>query len=159
MPHLRLSRRALIFSLAACFTPVGGARAADEASVKKGDKTMSGSDVSWVFSVTIKDGAVEKLKAIIAEMADGAKASEPGTLGYEWSISDDGKNGQVHEHYRDSEAALTHLASFNENFAARLMELVEPTGMVVFGEPSAALKKELEGADPVYMQPAGGFVR
>lgn len=120
---------------------------------------MSGSDISWVFSVTIKDGAVERLKAMIAEMADGARASESGTLGYEWSISDDGNSGQVHEHYRDSEAALAHLASFNENFAARLMELVDPTGMVVFGTPSAALKKELEGANPIYMQPAGGFVR
>ncbi|MCP4315131.1 MAG: hypothetical protein GY789_03645 [Hyphomicrobiales bacterium] len=82
-----------------------------------------------------------------------------GTLGYQWSISDDGSHGQVHERYRDSEAALAHLASFNKNFAARLMELVNPAGMVVFGTPSAALKKELEGAGPVNMLPAGGFVR
>ncbi|MEM9635289.1 MAG: antibiotic biosynthesis monooxygenase family protein [Pseudomonadota bacterium] len=125
---------------------------------RKGDG-MSVSEISWVFSVSVKDGALEKLKTLIDKMADHSKSAEPGTLGYQWSISDDGKNAQVHEHYRDSAAALSHLSSFNANFAGPLMELVTPTGMVVFGDPDAALKEAIEGANPIYMQPAGGFVR
>lgn len=92
-------------------------------------------------------------------MSDQVKATEPDTLRYEWMISDDAKSGQVHERYRNSEAALSHLKSFNENFAKRLMALVDPTGMVVFGNPSAALKEELAGIGPVFMRQAGGFVR
>ncbi len=114
-------------------------------------------EVSWIFEVAIKKGEVEKLKVLIKEMADQSEATEPGTLGYEWMISDDGKRGEVHETYRDSEAALTHLASFNENYADRLMALVEPTGMVVYGSPNDELKAQLAGADPVYMHLAGGF--
>jgi quinol monooxygenase YgiN len=92
-------------------------------------------------------------------MADGSKANEPGTLIYEWTISEDEKSAEVHERYADSDAALRHLASFNDNFADRLMALVEPTGMIVYGSPSAALKKQLEGAGPVYMNVIGGFAR
>lgn len=120
---------------------------------------MNDTEISWVFSVTIKDGKEEDLKVLIGEMAKQAEATEPGTLQYRWMISDDGTSGQVHERYRNSEMALTHLASFNENFAERLMRLVDPTGMVVYGNPSMALKKELAGVGPVFMQRAGGFTR
>jgi hypothetical protein len=39
------------------------------------------------------------------------------------------------------------------------MALVTPTGMTVCGSPSAALQKELAGADPRYMEVLGGFSR
>jgi hypothetical protein len=74
-------------------------------------------------------------------------------------IGADGKSAQVHERYADSNAAIRHLASFNENFADRLMELVEPVGMTVYGSPSPELKEKLAGADPVYMDFIGGFAR
>lgn len=122
-----------------------------------GENAMS--NVFWTFKVAIKDGELDKLKDLIREMSDGSKANEPGTLIYEWTISEDEKSGEVHERYADSDAALRHLASFNDNFADRLMVLVEPTGMTVYGSPSAALKKELEGAGPVYMDVIGGFAR
>jgi quinol monooxygenase YgiN len=116
-------------------------------------------NVFWTFGVAIKTGKLDELKDLIQEMADTSRANEPGTLTYEWTISDDKKTAEVHERYSDSDAALRHLASFNENFADRLMALVEPTGMTVYGSPGAALKKELEGADPVYREVIGGFAR
>ncbi len=115
--------------------------------------------ISWIFEATIKPGSIDQLKAMIVEMADRTEETEAGTLRYEWMISDDNSSAQVHERYRDSAAALTHLDSFNENYAERLMMLVDPTGMTVFGYPSEALKKELSGVAPVYMHKAGGFVR
>ena len=117
------------------------------------------SHVFWTFRVAIKDGQVGKLTDLIREMSDASQANEPGTLIYQWVISDDGKSAEVHERYAGSDAALRHLASFNGNFADRLMTLVEPAGMTVHGSPSAALKKQLEGASPVYMDVVGGFAR
>ncbi len=159
MQKFGILRLTFIVGVVAFCTLAQGIRAEDEARQTQEGKKMSRSEISWVFAVKVKQGAEEKLKAMIVEMSEQAEATEPGTIGYQWSISHDGSSGQVHEQYRDSEAALSHLASFNENFAARLMNLVEPTGMVVFGPASTALKKELEGANPVYMMPAGGFVR
>jgi hypothetical protein len=92
-------------------------------------------------------------------MSGASEANEPETLIYQWTISDDQKTAQVHERYASSEAALRHLASFNTNFADRLMALVEPTGMTVYGSLSAALRQELAGIGPVYMQVIGGFAR
>jgi len=117
------------------------------------------SNVFWTFGVAIKNGKLGALKDLIREMSDASQASEPGTLIYEWTISDDQKAAEVHERYADSDAALRHLASFNKNFADRLMALVEPTGMTIYGSPSVALKKELEGAKPVYREVLGGFAR
>ena len=117
------------------------------------------SNVFWTFKVTVKSGQVGKLRNLIREMADASQANEPATLTYEWVISKDEKSAEVHERYADSDAALRHLASFNDNYADRLMALVEPAGMIVYGSPSAALKKQLEGASPVYMDVIGGFAR
>lgn len=122
-------------------------------------KRDSAANVFWTFGVAIKDGKLGALKALIREMSDAAQASEPGTLIYEWTISGDAKSAEVHERYADSDAALRHLASFNANFADRLMALVQPTGMTIYGNPSAALRKELEGAKPVYRDVIGGFAR
>ena len=54
---------------------------------------------------------------------------------------------------------MTHLESFGKNFAVRLMEVVKPARLIVYGTPSAQLKDSLAGLDPVYMAPLGGFRR
>jgi quinol monooxygenase YgiN len=123
------------------------------------DNNGATSNDFWRIGVAITDGKLDELKDLIQEMSDASRANEPGTLIYQWTISDDSKSAEVHERYADSDAALGHLASFNENFADRLLALVEPTGMTVYGSPSAALRKQLEGADPVYMGVMGGFAR
>jgi quinol monooxygenase YgiN len=119
----------------------------------------SASNVFWTFRVAIKPGKLDALRTLIGEMADASQAAEPGTLLYQWTVGDDGKTAEVHERYVDSDAALFHLASFNETFADRLMALVEPMGMTVYGSPSAALKDAVDGAGPEYRRVIGGFTR
>ena len=115
--------------------------------------------VSWLFEVDIKEGQLDNLRALIREMAERTEANEPDTLNYEWSISEDGAAGQVYERYVSAEAALAHLASFNENFADRLMSMADPRRMTIYGSPTAALREEVSGIDPTYMQHVGGFAR
>ncbi len=116
-------------------------------------------EVSWLLESRIESGQLEPLKTLIGEMSDRAEANEPGTLTYLWSISDDGSTGHLYERYESSEAALTHLASFNANFAERFLKLATPTRMAIYGAPSDALKQEMAGMTPVYFQKAGGFTR
>ncbi|MEM6461171.1 MAG: antibiotic biosynthesis monooxygenase [Pseudomonadota bacterium] len=120
---------------------------------------MGTAEIEWLFTMKINDGSRDAFEDMIAEMSDHAKENEPGTLGYQWMISEDGSRAEAHERYRDSAAGLVHMKSFNANFAGRLMELVQPTGMIVYGEPDDALREALKAARAVFMKPAAGFTR
>ena len=115
-------------------------------------------DIYWVFELAINPGLFEDLKTLMADLIE-ATQNEIGTLNYEWTISDDHQVCHVYERYQDSGAAMTHLESFGKNFAVRLMEVVKPARLIVYGTPSAQLKDSLAGLDPVYMAPLGGFRR
>ena len=116
-------------------------------------------EVSWVFKAAIRKGEVENLKKLVREISEASKKAEPNTRSYHWYISEDGLHGEVHEHYRNSAAALEHLSTFNTKYADRIMTMIEPESMTVFGYPSSALKREIAGANPVFMQTVTGFSR
>jgi quinol monooxygenase YgiN len=116
-------------------------------------------NVYWIVEVAIKDGELDNLRNLISEMADASQANEPGTLNYEWSISEDSKNCHIYERYADSAAALTHLGTFGEKYAERLMATVDMTRIVVYGDPNNEVKAAFAGSDVVFMSPFGGFSR
>ncbi|MDP2620140.1 MAG: antibiotic biosynthesis monooxygenase [Hyphomicrobiales bacterium] len=119
---------------------------------------MSGS-VHWVREGDIKEGKLDAFKELMAEMVEAARAEEPDTLNYEWFLSDDGQRCQISERYKDSAAAMAHLASFGRRFAERFMAVLTPTRMVVFGDPDDAVRGALSGFDPAYYTLIGGFAR
>lgn len=116
-------------------------------------------NIFWVFEIAIKEGQLENLKKLMTEMVDSTKTNEPGTLYYQWTISEDNKNCHTYERYADSEATLSHLKTFVEKYAGPLMETGDATRFVVYGNPSDEVKKALEGFGAIYMSPIGGFVR
>jgi len=120
---------------------------------------MMSDSVQWALDVTIKDGQLGPLKDLMIELVDRTQSTEPGTLCYEWSISEDKSSCHIYERYADSPSAMKHLATFGENYADRFMSLVEPTGFVVFGNPSDEVKQAVAGFNPTYMGRFGGFAR
>ena len=66
--------------------------------------------VSWVVECSVKDGQLDAFKELMEEMVAGT-SGEPGTLNYEWFISDDGKTVHIYEKYADSAATVTTLKS------------------------------------------------
>ncbi len=82
--------------------------------------------VHLLLALNIKEGELDNFKALVKEMVDATQANEPGTLNYEWFLSDDEKTCHLYERYADSAATMTHLASFGQNFAVRIMAAVEP---------------------------------
>jgi quinol monooxygenase YgiN len=123
------------------------------------NRALGGKIVHWKYEVTIKDGQLRNLKDLIAEMVERTGADEPETLIYAWVVSEGGSVGQVYERYANSEAALTHLATFNQHFADRLGTMVDLARHTVYGHPSAALKQAIAGSKPIYFDNVAGFER
>lgn len=116
-------------------------------------------NVHWILELKIKDGALDSFKALMNEMASTTEANEPGTLNYEWFISDDQKTCHLYERYADSAATMVHLGSFGANFADRFMAVVEPTRFVVYGNPNDEVRAALAGLGAVHMTQIAGFAR
>lgn len=115
--------------------------------------------VHWVLELDIKDGESENFNALMDDMVDATKANEAGTMNYECFASGDGKQCHIYERYTDSAAVMTHLASFGEKFAERFLAILEPTRLVVYGNPSSEARAALAGFGAVHMEQVGGFAR
>jgi quinol monooxygenase YgiN len=116
-------------------------------------------NVILAVEFAIVPGRFEDFKTVAAEMIEATQHNEPGTLNYEWAISDDRQVCHVYERFRDSVAVMSHMERFNANFAARFGETVKLVRFVVYGRPSAQVKDALAGASPVYMAPFRGVSR
>jgi quinol monooxygenase YgiN len=114
--------------------------------------------VSWVVEVDIKPGELENFRTLMGEMVENTK-QEPGTLAYEWFISDDGKSCHIYERYTDSPATMTHLAGFGSKWAERFMGCVDVTRLVVYGSPSDDVKQGTSEIGAQFLGPFGGFAR
>ncbi len=115
-------------------------------------------EVSWVIEVEVKAGKLDAFRALVDEMVESAR-TEPGTLGYSWFISDDGKSVHIYERYRDSAATLVHLGKFADRFAERFVGMATPGRFHIYGSPNDAVRRADAGAHPVDPRPPAGFAR
>ena len=115
--------------------------------------------VSWMLELSIKPGELANLKALIREMVESTRATEPGTLNYEWFFNADENVCHIWERYVDSAAAMTHLGNFGEKFAERFMAALEPTRFIVYGSPTEDVREALSPFGVAYMAPVAGFAR
>ncbi|MFQ5515956.1 MAG: putative quinol monooxygenase [Acidimicrobiia bacterium] len=112
--------------------------------------------VSWILALAVKEGELENLRNLMAEMVEHTK-NEPGALTYEWFVSDDGSAVHIYERYADSAAVLAHLGGFGEHFAERFMAAADPTGFHVYGNPDDTARGALLGQGAEFFGPFGGF--
>ncbi len=115
--------------------------------------------IHWILELDIKEGAFEAFKDLMNEMVEATKANEPGALIYEWFVSDDARHCHIAERYADSDAVMTHLASFGEKFADRFLAILQPTRFVVYGNADSQVRQALAGFGAVHMEQIGGFAR
>jgi quinol monooxygenase YgiN len=114
--------------------------------------------VSWNVEFSIKPGQLDNFKALVEEMVESTR-NEPNTLAYEWFLSDDSRICHVSERYADSAATMTHLGTFGERFAERLLSMVELSRFSVYGAPNDEVKGVLGGFGSVFMGQLNGFAR
>jgi quinol monooxygenase YgiN len=122
------------------------------------EKTMS-DHVHWVLELDIRDGQLDALKALMNEMVEATRANEPGTLHYEWFVSEDGSKCHIYERYVDSAAVMVHMGTFGQHYAKRFMALLQPTRITVYGPADEAVRKTMAPLGAVHMAEIGGFVR
>ena len=115
--------------------------------------------VYWIYELEIKEGAYDKFAVLKDEMIAATQADEPGTLNYEWSVSEDRARCHVLERFASSEAALVHMGNFGKKFAGRFLEVLTPKSMRLYGHPSEAVMNALARVGAVRMPPVGGFSR
>ena len=114
--------------------------------------------ISWNLQMSVREGRLNDARDLMSEMVASTK-QEPGTIGYEWFLSADGKTCHINERYADSEAVMVHLGNFGSKFADRFLACVEPTSLSVYGEPSTEARAALDGLGAAYLGWLGGFVR
>ncbi len=121
---------------------------------------MGGIDgqVSWVVQCAVKDGQLDAFKELMEEMVAGT-SEEPGTINYEWFISEDGSAVHIYEKYADSEATVTHVKGFMEKWARRFMESVDVTGFAAYGNPDEAARAVIKPFGGKLLGTWGGFAR
>ncbi len=115
--------------------------------------------VAWMLNMQVQAGRLDDLKVLMAEMAAATEKNEPGTLDYEWSLSDDGTTCDLFERYEDASAALTHMETFGAQYAERFFAVLTPQRFTIYGSPNEAVRDGLAATGAVFMAPAAGFSR
>ncbi len=114
--------------------------------------------VSWLLMLAVKPGELEEFEDLMTEMVAHTR-SEPGTLAYEWFVSDDGSEVHLYERYIDSAAAMAHLIGFGKHFAQRFTAATDQKAMYVYGNPDETLRRAVSSPTTEFVGPFGGFAR
>jgi quinol monooxygenase YgiN len=114
--------------------------------------------VSWLVQCAVKDGQLESFKELMKEMVAG-ESEEPGTLNYEWFISDDSSTVHIYEKYADSAAAVSHMKAFGEKWAGRFLGCVDIQRVTAYGNPDEAAQKAIGQMGAKTLATWGGFAR
>lgn len=115
--------------------------------------------VEWLLETKIADGKRGDLDDLMARMVKATFEDEPGTLTYEWYVTDDNSRCLIIERYTDSDAALVHLGNFGANFAGEFLSLVTPERFTVMGQSSDALREALAAFGAEFVGFSAGFHR
>jgi quinol monooxygenase YgiN len=125
---------------------------------------MSG-PVVFVSHFAVKEGRVEELRALAAEIETQLREDKPGTLAYLMYLDEDGSRFTVAHCFPDAEAMDRHFEGSDARTAAAF-EVMSPLGWEIYGRPSDdALATMREGAEatgvPLTVLPdhVGGFLR
>lgn len=115
--------------------------------------------VSWLLIVDVKEGKLDDFRALIEEMVRATEQDEPGTLVYEYFLSEDERSVHIYERYADSGAVMAHMGNFGAKFAGGFMAAAEVAGWHVYGEPSDEVRTTLTGLGAHFFGPIDGFAR
>lgn len=113
-------------------------------------------DLFWLFTLDVKPGKFEQFKGLVADIVASTQ-QEPGTLAYQYAVSEDQRTVHIYERYRDSAAFVVHVEQTFAGYAARFLSLVSVRSLVVYGNPNAGARQALDTFNATYMNLFDGF--
>jgi len=131
--------------------PVVALQDAVQDGTRKGGR-MEKQVVRLTVDLVVNDGQLEAFKSIAQTMNSVSKA-EPGTLGYEWFSSADGKHFRLVETYADSSAIEAHfMGPAVQQWVPKLVEVCKATAMEIYGDPGPKVTEMAGGFGAVVFQ-------
>jgi quinol monooxygenase YgiN len=101
--------------------------------------------VRLAVDVTVNEGQSDAFKEVANAMTKGSEA-EPGTLGYEWFFSENGKTCRLLETYADAEAVSAHFAGpVVTQLVPKLMPMCTMDRFEIYGNPGPAVSQTATG--------------
>jgi len=94
--------------------------------------------------VKVRDGQLAGFKRQAAELMRLTKELDTKTVRYDWFLSDDGTECEVHEGYLDADGLLEHAEHVASARNKLFQEFADGHVMTLFGEPSPALAALME---------------
>ena len=100
----------------------------------------------------VRDGQLDGFKRQAAEMMRQARERDTGTLAYDWFLSKDGTECEVHEAYVDADALVEHAFHVREARDVLFAEFAYDHKMAFYGDPSPRLVELVDkvGVDVTY---------
>jgi quinol monooxygenase YgiN len=103
----------------------------------KGGTMMSAFEVR--ARLKVRDGQLEAFKRHAAEMMRQTREKDTGTLAYDWFLSNDGTQCEVHEAYVDPDALVEHAFHVRAAREALFATSAYDHKMAFYGDPSPRL--------------------
>lgn len=120
---------------------------------------MTGKVVRLTVNLTPHDGQLGEFKNIAATMTAGSEA-EPGTLGYEWFVSADGRRYRLVETYEDAAAVEAHFTGpVVQQGVPKLAAVCAVDGFEFYGDPGEKVREMAAGFGAVFFEYALGIGR
>ena len=116
--------------------------------------------IDFQIDLKVADGQLETFKGLVTEMISFIKTEEPGTLIYNWYISEANHKGTLLERYKNNQAAIKHVNNFvSGKYVDRLMSICTFESITILGDASDELKETLKDFTEDFRNHIGGFVR
>src|SRR5262245_50139015 len=87
----------------------------------------------------VRDGQLEGFKRQAAEMMRVTREKDTGTLAYDWFLSQDGTECEVHEAYVDADALVEHALNVRDARSVMFADFAYDHKMTFYGDPSSRL--------------------
>ena len=122
--------------------------------------------IFFVVELEVKPGQVEDLESVARDMVSVARKDEPGTLNYEYFLSDDRTTCHIYERYVNPEALLRHGLTGSDELNKR-GQAFRPVRLTVYGKVTEEVRekriepllKAVPGFKVVYMEPISRLMR
>jgi quinol monooxygenase YgiN len=106
--------------------------------------------VRLTVNFSVDESQFEAFKSIAATMTEGSNA-EPGTLGYEWFASSDGRRFRLVETYKDASAVEAHFSGpVVQEWVPKLAAVCTVDGFEFYGDPGPKVAAMAAGLGAVF---------